>query len=82
MSDNSPPVSAENPIFSQPVLNGMLREPFLRNSLAEIYDLYEAMESIIKNEDNKSENKQQQQKLHGKPSIQARAFDSEVSTRD
>ena len=80
MSDNSPPVSAENPIFSQPVVNGILREPFLRNSLAEIYDLYDAMESIIKNEENKSESKQQQ-KPYGKQQqqpIRLRTFDSEV----
>lgn len=77
ISDNSPAVSAENPIFSQPVVNGILREPFLRNSLAEIYDLYDAMESIIKNEENKSESKQQQ-KPYGKQPFRLRSFDSEV----
>lgn len=40
--------TTDNTIFSIPIFKAQLREPFLRNSLNEVYELYDAMESIMK----------------------------------
>ena len=52
--ESVPKISTDSPIFSEGVLTGLLREPFLRNSLSDIYDLYDAMEGIIKSEEDGS----------------------------
>lgn len=51
------PILAEDSnVASIEVLRAQLREPSLRNALSEIYELYDAMESIIKNDTGPSTN--------------------------